>query len=217
MKRLALLLSLVAIVITAVIVGLQWGAPAPLTPSSRAVAVASPAITPSVKEMRGPEDIQALTEPLTGVQQAAVPSSQASAVSPAPLEGPAKIEAWLASSTDAATVANNILAGYPSLKPGDQLLAVSKLSALVSDDRFESLKPLIFDLKTTNEAKEFLFRDALGRAESLKLPLLLRIMQTPDHPCASEARQTLTTQLGVDYGMNYGQWQAKINEVLRAQ
>jgi len=62
-----------------------------------------------------------------------------------------------------------------------------------------------------------LFRDALSRAESLKLLLLLAIKQMPEHPCAAEARETLKTQLGVDYGVSYGQWQAKISEVLRAQ
>lgn len=160
----------------------------------------------------------ALVRQLTGIttMPASSPSPEAVAPTPSELDGPAKVEAWLASSTDLPTVANTIFAGFPTLKPEDQLLAVSKLVALVSDDRFEGLKRLLLDPKTTAEAKEFLFRDALGRAESLKLPLLLAIMQKPDHPCAAEARQTLTTQLGVDCGMNYGQWQAKIIEVLRA-
>lgn len=129
--------------------------------------------------------------------------------------GPERIDEWLSSSTDIPTIANKILISFPSLEAKDHLLAASKLVALVSDDRFEGLKGLLFDPKTSLEAKEFLFRDALSRAETVKLPLLLEIMQMPEHPCANEARETLKTQLGVDYGVNYGQWQVKISEVLK--
>jgi hypothetical protein len=129
--------------------------------------------------------------------------------------GPERIDEWLSSSTDIPTIANKILISFPSLEAKDHLLAASKLVALVSDDRFEGLKRLLFDPKTSLEAKEFLFRDALSRAETVKLPLLLEIMQMPEHPSANEARETLKTQLGVDYGVNYGQWQVKISEVLK--
>jgi hypothetical protein len=129
--------------------------------------------------------------------------------------GPERIDEWLSSSTDIPTIANKILISFPSLEAKDHLLAAAKLVALVSDDRFEGLKRLLFDPKTSLEAKEFLFRDALSRAETVKLPLLLEIMQMPEHPCANEARETLKTQLGVDYGVNYGQWQVKISEVLK--
>ena len=131
--------------------------------------------------------------------------------------GPQRIDEWLSSSTDIPTIANKILISFPSLEDKDHLLAASKLVALVSDDRFEGLKRLLFDPKTSLEAKEFLFRDALSRAETVKLPLLLEIMQMAEHPCANEARETLKTQFGVDYGVNYGQWQSKISEVLKAQ
>lgn len=131
--------------------------------------------------------------------------------------GPERIDEWLSSSTDIPTIANKILISFPSLEAKDHLLAVSKLVALVSDDRFEGLKRLLYDSRTSVEAQEFLFRDALSRAETLKLPMLLEIMQMPEHPCADEARETLKTQLGADYGVNYGQWQSKISEVLRAQ
>lgn len=131
--------------------------------------------------------------------------------------GPERIEEWLSSSTDIPTIANKILISFPSLEDKDHLLAASKLVALVSDDRFEGLKRLLYDSRTSVEAQEFLFRDALSRAETLKLPMLLEIMQMPAHPCADEARETLKTQLGADYGVNYGQWQSKISEVLRAQ
>ncbi len=110
-----------------------------------------------------------------------------------------------------------MLTGFPSLDAKDHLLAVGNLVALVGDDRFEGLKRLLLDPKTSLEAKEFLFRDSLSRGDLVKLPLLLVVMQQRDHPCAVEAHEVLKKQLGADFGVNYGQWQAKISEVLRAQ
>lgn len=217
MKLVIISLGVVVAIAGAIMLGLHAGSPPATTkmlPTS-SVAHLSRLQQPTTNLEPHPPDERSLISQMTGASQGA-----ASATPPAEPEGPsgpAKIEAWLASSTDIPTVANAVLAGFPSLKPEDQLFAASKLVALVSDDRFDGLKRLLLDPKTTTAAKEFLFRDALSRAESLKLPLLMAIMQMPDHPCAAEARETLKTQLGVDYGVNYGQWQAKISEVLRAQ
>lgn len=220
MKRLFIFLVATVAIVVAVLIGLRAGdsAPLPVTESGKTARDSPTAAATAAMHAESAStalDGQVLTEQLTGVSQGA--SAAPMPATPEVVSGPAKIEAWLASSTDIPTIANNILAGFPSLKDEDQLLAASKLAALVSDDRFDALKRLLIDPKTTTEAKEFLFRDALSRADSLKLPLLLAIMQMPQHPCAAEARETLKTQFGADYGVNYGQWQAKIGEVLRAQ
>lgn len=131
--------------------------------------------------------------------------------------GPELVHQWLSSSTDIPTIANTMLTGFPSLAAKDHLHAVGNLVALVGDDRFEGLKRLLLDPKTSLEAKEFLFRDAMSRGDLVKLPLLLTVMQQRDHPSANEAHEVLKQQLGADFGVNYGQWQAKITEVLRAQ
>jgi hypothetical protein len=178
----------------------------------------APPVLSSAQPSLSPEEAkEQLIQSITGVTPAKQSPVAEASPADAAMSGPVKIEAWLSSSTDIPTIANNLLAGFPSLEAKDQLLAVSKLVALVSDDRFEGVKRLLFDPKTSVEAKEFLFRDALSRADTVKLPLLLAIMQMPQHPCANDARETLKTQLGADYGVNYGQWLAQINEVLRAQ
>ncbi len=175
-----------------------------VTPSS--LSPASPEAAPDPVD---PDVATAITRTTT-TAPSTTPTAQ-------PLSGGEQVEQWLSSSTDIKVVAQNILAGFPLLATEDHLLAASKLVALVGDDRFEGLKRLILDPKTSTEAKEFLVRDALSRADTVKLPLMLAIMQQRGHPSASEAHDTLISALGADYGADYGQWQARINEVLRAQ
>ena len=212
------IIGILAALGVAVFLGLQAGAPVAVVIPVKGSPAAGKHSTPST--MGSTPEAVPMGNPSPGAQEpdlavASRPAPVGNAVTR--LSGSQQVEAWLSSSTDIPTIANKILVGFSALESKDQLLAVSKLVALVSDDRFDGLKRLLFDPKTTIEAKEFLFRDALSRAESLKLPLLLAIMQMPEHPCADEAHETLKSQFGVDYGVNYGQWQAKISEVLRAQ
>lgn len=214
MNRVIIATSFVMVVILAVWLGFWAGESGPVANGLSANTEGQPVISSALTPAETLNETLALETLPPNITKASTVEGGPQLSQPS---GPERIEEWLSSSTDIPTIANKILISFPSLEAKDHLLAASKLVALVSDDRFEGLKRLLFDPKTSLEAKEFLFRDALSRAETVKLPLLLEIMQMPEHPCANEARETLKTQLGVDYGVNYGQWQSKISEVLKAQ
>jgi hypothetical protein len=125
------------------------------------------------------------------------------------------IEQWM-TSTDIPAIARTIMAGFPKLEPKDHLLAASKLAPLVPDQQFDtSLKRLLTDPNTSEEARDYLYRDAVNRAPEAKWPALFAVMITPGHPHAQDARESLTNDLGVDFGLNQGQWLARIQEALR--
>ena len=134
---------------------------------------------------------------------------------PAQTTGPEMIEQWM-TSTDIPAIARTIMAGFPKLEPKDHLLAASKLAPLVPDNQFDtSLKRLLTDPNTSEEARDYLYRDAINRSPEAKWPALFAVMITPGHPHAQDARESLTSDLGADFGLNQGQWLARIQEALR--
>jgi len=153
MNRILIAIAIAAALVVSVIMGLRAGS----SSSTGLLAVKKQEASQSVSEVQpmpaadasAPPDVASFVEQLTGVKQSAPSPAPPPTAAPEVISGPAKIEAWLSSSTDIPTIANNVLTGFPSLKPEDQLLAVSKLVALVSDDRFEGLKRLLLDPKTT--------------------------------------------------------------------
>lgn len=134
---------------------------------------------------------------------------------PPTLSGPEVIEQWLSSSTDIPTIVRTVLDGFPKLSPADHLLAASKVTALADDANYEGVKRLLVDSRTSDEAKEFLYRDAFNRGAEVKLPTMFAVMTTPGHPQAAEAREALANHLGADYGANQGQWLAHIQANLK--
>jgi hypothetical protein len=130
-------------------------------------------------------------------------------------EARAQIHEWLTSSTDTSMVARTMLAGVRTLKPEQQILAFQEMAPLVSDGEYEGLHQLQLEAQTSDDAKRFLFQEALSRSDSVKLPLLLAVMQQPDHPNALEARERLATALGQDFGNDAGAWRAAVAQQLR--
>ncbi len=222
MKRALIALGIVAALAVALWLGFQAGdsTPEPAGGALGAAPMSRTAVDPMLSRdvPRSSRVTNEAPAPGAAISPGIIPPSPGELMPVAtPPSGPELVHQWLSSSTDIPTIANTMLKGFPSLEAKDHLHAVGNLVALVSDDRFAGLKRLLLDPKTSLEAKEFLFRDALSRGDLVKLPLLLAVMQQRDHPSANEAHDVLKQQLGADFGANYGQWQAKITEVLRAQ
>jgi hypothetical protein len=74
---------------------------------------------------------------------------------------------------------------------------------------------LLADTQLPGEVLEALMGDVLNRPNRLKLPALLEVARTPQHPKASAAREMLGSLLEVDYGDDWAKWQARIEEWLK--
>jgi hypothetical protein len=57
--------------------------------------------------------------------------------------------------------------------------------------------------------------DALNRPNSLKLPALLEVARTPQHPKAGDAKEVLGFFLETDYGDDWPKWQDKVQAWLK--
>ena len=216
MSRSAILFVSLALISVAVWLGMRAGDSLPATPLAPVAGLPATVKTPSAGA--GPATPGGATEVMPGevasthsaTQELPPPTS-----TPAQPTGPEMIEQWM-TSTDIPAIARTILAGFPKLEPKDHLLAASKLAPLVPDHQFDtSLKRLLTDPNTSEEAKDYLYRDAVNRAPEAKWPALFAVMITPGHPHAQDARESLTSDLGADFGLNQGQWLARIQEALR--
>jgi hypothetical protein len=124
------------------------------------------------------------------------------------------IERWL-STTEATAGAVTVLQHWSSLKPEEQLPALGRILNMVPDDRYEEVQRVLADPKTTREAAEVIFRDAVNRSSEVKLHTMLALISKPQHPLASTAHEALVNDLGIDDGANQGAWIAHVQEHLR--
>jgi len=112
--------------------------------------------------------------------------------------------------------ARKMLQIFPHLPPDGQTEVAQHLSNLVSDQDYAPLGKLLADDKLPEPVLDVLMADVLNRPNSLKLPELLEVARDPQHPKASEARDLLELFLEENYGNNWTQWQAKMDQWLKA-
>jgi hypothetical protein len=89
------------------------------------------------------------------------------------------------------------------------------LSNLVTDENYAPLGELLNDPKLVDTTLDILMQDVLNRANSLKLPQLLIVAKTPDHPKAEEAKDILALFLDEDFGTDWNIWEEKMKAWLK--
>jgi hypothetical protein len=82
------------------------------------------------------------------------------------------------------------------------------------DDRYSSLAPMLTNALTNEQVLEVLLTDLLNRPDNVKLPTLLELARTPDHPKASEARDILEVFVDENYGTDWAKWEAALQKYL---
>jgi hypothetical protein len=71
------------------------------------------------------------------------------------------------------------------------------------------------DPTTSSNVDEVLLADVLNRNGSLKMPILLQVARTPNHPLAAEAKDMLERLLEEDYGTDWTRWETKMRAYLK--
>ncbi|MDB6075760.1 MAG: hypothetical protein JWO89_3400 [Verrucomicrobiaceae bacterium] len=219
MRRLIFTLLFLPLLGAAVWLGLLWGdaAPEKTVTVGPVVSHGSQKYGPVTTQAAGGET--AIESGTPSPEVVAAPTSRApgAQANTEPPTGGEILEQWLTSSPDPDVIALNIIHGFGSLKPEDQALAASKAVAFIKEEHFSALRPLLMDSAISEEAQDIIYQDLLQRSAATRFPLLLTLMQTPNHPFSDKARQSLVRDLGADYGANYGLWQAKLKELIEAQ
>ena len=149
-------------------------------------------------------------------------SSESTAVpalpEPATAEGEweKKIDDILASESDGdAQKARKLLALLPGLPEDGQVEVVTHASNLTSDDQYAALGRLLTNPRTPTEVLDLLMSDLANRTNTVKLPTLLQVARTADHPNSEEAKNLLELYLENDYGTNWAAWEEAVQAWLK--
>jgi hypothetical protein len=117
--------------------------------------------------------------------------------------------------TDEPQKAKQMLQIFPRLPEDGQVEVAQHLSNLVSDEDYAGLAALTADGSLPEAVLDVLLSDVLNRPNSLKLPLLLDIAKSEQHPKAAEAKDLLELFLEEDYGKDWNKWQAGVQQWLQ--
>lgn len=128
-------------------------------------------------------------------------------------------EILIANNTDTDEKAKQLLKIFPRLPEAGQIEAAQHLSNLLRDEDYPPLGRYLANSKTPVRVLDELMTDVLNRPNSMKLPLLLEVARNPNHPKATEAKETILQYLEKDendLGSDWNNWEdavkAKVKE-----
>jgi hypothetical protein len=126
----------------------------------------------------------------------------------------AKIEEILGSKDEPAEQGRKLFALFGHLPAETQAETAQHIANLLADEDYQPFGMQLADTNTASAVQDVIFADLLNRPNNVKLPLLLEVAKTPDHPKATEAKEMLQLYLETDYRDNWDMWKDKINEWL---
>ena len=153
-------------------------------------------------------------KPATTTAQEPQPAAAAAASSASVEVWQAKVDEVLAASQPEADKAKQLLELFPQLPAALQPEAALHISNLLPDEDFGLLRGCLTNATLPAEVSDVLLGEVLNRPNALKLPALLDIARTAQHPNAAEAKDYLELLLDEDYGDNWDQWQSRMQQWL---
>lgn len=115
-----------------------------------------------------------------------------------------------------AAKAKQMLEMFPNLPEDGQVEVAQHLANLTPDSDYAGLGKYLADPNTPEAVIDVLMGDLLNRPNSVKLPLLVDVARNSSNPKAEEAKNLLELYLEEDYGTDWGTWQAKVDDWLKA-
>jgi hypothetical protein len=127
-----------------------------------------------------------------------------------------RVEEVLSSDVSEAEKAKKLFAMFPRLPEDGQVEVAQHLSNLVANPDYAPLGQMLTNSSMPEAVLDVLMSDVLNRPNSVKLPLLLSVARNDSHAKASEAKDLLELYLEQDYANNWTQWQAQMEQWLKA-
>jgi len=116
--------------------------------------------------------------------------------------------------TQTAKILINLL---PTLPEDGQVEAAQHIANLLPDTDYQSVLPTLLNPNTPESVTSVLFTDLMNRSDATKLNAFLAVAQVPSHPNQEESLSDLQIYLDHDYGTDWAQWKAAINDYLAKQ
>jgi hypothetical protein len=111
--------------------------------------------------------------------------------------------------------ADKILALLPQAPPDAQEQIAQHLVNMVQDNHYDGTSNLLVNANVNTNVADVLINDLLNRNNTLKLNVLLKVFETPDHPMAGNAREMLELFTQEEHGTNYSEWDSAVAKWLK--
>ncbi len=126
-----------------------------------------------------------------------------------------RVDQILADDSPLENKARRLLDLLPLMPEPGQIETAEHIANLLPDADFDSFARYLTNMQTSPAVQDIIFADALNRPDSIKLPLLLQTVRTPEHPYATEALEFLEIYLDANHGTNWTLWQEVIDRWLK--
>ena len=126
-----------------------------------------------------------------------------------------KLDDILGSADDEAKKADLLLAMWKRLPEDGQVETMQHISNLLPDEKFSALIPAFTNAATPEAVLDIIMTDALNRPNGMKLPALLEVARTPNHPKAEESRDILEVFVDHNYGEDWPKWEKAVQDWLK--
>ncbi len=123
-----------------------------------------------------------------------------------------KVDQILGSDSKTPDKAKQMLEMFPRLPEAGQVEVAKHLSNLLPNEDYAPFGKFLADPQLPADVLDTLMADVLNRPNSLKLPALLEVARTAQHPKAGDAKEMLGFFLEGDYGDDWSKWQEKLDE-----
>ena len=128
----------------------------------------------------------------------------------------AKVDEILGSTSPEADKARQMIEMFPTLPPEGQEEVARHLTNLLPDQDYGLMRGFLTNASLPEGVLDVLLDDVLNRPNSLKLPALLEVARSAQHPKAAESKDFLKLFLEEDYASDWDKWQAGIEQWLKA-
>ncbi|MEO8353327.1 MAG: hypothetical protein ABI680_16485, partial [Chthoniobacteraceae bacterium] len=107
-------------------------------------------------------------------------------------------------------IGKRLLDLLPALPVQAREAATEEAITRISNADYSLVIPTLTNPQTHSLTHAVLLTDLMERPDSIRLPTLLRIARTPQHPLAAHALDDLDGLLGQNFGTDWGRWDAAI-------
>jgi hypothetical protein len=154
----------------------------------------------------------------TAISDLRAPDAAAKSPPSAPPKGwEDKLDDILLANENENAKADHILQLMPTAPPEAQVELAQHLCNMVQDDHYDGAAQVLTNSTTPVDVSTVLLNDLLNRNNNLKLPMLLAVARSDDHPLKGQARDMLELFIQQDFGTNWDQWSTSIDTWLQQQ
>lgn len=126
-----------------------------------------------------------------------------------------KLDEILTSETDTKQKAEDLFDMMPKVNEEAQMELAGHIVNLVEDDQYARVAPYLTNAAVPEAVSSVFMNDLYNRANSLKLPLVLIVARTENHPLRDEAKDLLELYIEEDYGTDWAKWESAMNTWLK--